>query len=372
MNLPSFIGVMIWLVRDTFRQGVSSRISWIMLGVSGVAILACLSVSVTGDEPELYEPAGFVRPQDIAHLPDVERVGAAPVVQGQLTLLFGTMSIPLGRTREHAVRFLEVFLGGRVAGNLGVLLALIWTAGFLPSFLEASSITVLLVRPVPRWLILAGKFLGVLIFLLAQAAVFVLGTWFALGVRTGVWEATYLLAIPLLLLHFAVFFSFSTFLAVWTRSTVTTVFGSIFLWVMCWAMNYSHHTLLAYELEQAKDVRKQVRAVTVLAAAPGAEAPGVLPWAALLVNCQAEAPREDISRSSTLREVGYWLLPKPGDIGILLANAIDANTYFAEMGEYRVLERNGVYYPTLAMLSSLAFGLLFLVLAGYEFVHIDY
>src|SRR5271156_4933540 len=154
MNPSSFFGVMAWLVRDTFRQGVSSRISWIMLGVSGLAILVCLSVSVSGDEPDLYEPAGFVRPQDLAHLPDIERVGAAPMVQGQLTLLFGALNVPLDRTREHAVRFLEVFLAGRIAGNLGVLLALVWTAGFLPTFLEASSITVLLVRPVPRWLIL--------------------------------------------------------------------------------------------------------------------------------------------------------------------------------------------------------------------------
>jgi hypothetical protein len=98
----------------------------------------------------------------------------------------------------------------------------------------------------------------------------------------------------------------------------------------------------------------------------------VLPWAGLAINCQAEGRREDLSRSPLFREAGYWLLPKPADIGILFADVVEANTYFAELGEYRVLESNGVYHPVLALLSSVAFGLFFLVLAGYEFVHTDY
>ena len=59
----------------------------------------------------------------------------------------------------------------------------------------------------PRWSLLAGKFLGVLVFVAAQNALFVGGTWLALGVRTSVWDPTYFLCIPMLLLHFAVFFS---------------------------------------------------------------------------------------------------------------------------------------------------------------------
>ena len=83
----------------------------------------------------------------------------------------------------------------------------------------------LLAKPVPRWLLLAGKFVGVLAFVALQGSLFVGGTWLALGVRTGVWDAAYFLCVPLLLLHFAVFFSFSAMLAVATRSTVACVLG---------------------------------------------------------------------------------------------------------------------------------------------------
>src|SRR5262249_32089783 len=127
----------------------------------------------------------------------------------------------------------------------GLLLALVWTAGFLPAFLDPAAATVLLAKPIPRWSLLAGKYLGVVIFVGLQAGVFVLGTWAALGVRTGVWDPRYLWCLPVLLCHFAIFFSFSTFLAVWTRSTVTCVFGSLVFWLLCWGMNYGRHAMLA-------------------------------------------------------------------------------------------------------------------------------
>ena len=51
----------------------------------------------------------------------------------------------------------------------------------------------------PRWSLLAGKFLGVLAFVALQASLFVGGTWLALGLRTGVWDPTYFLCVPILL-----------------------------------------------------------------------------------------------------------------------------------------------------------------------------
>ncbi|MBY0522428.1 MAG: ABC transporter permease [Gemmataceae bacterium] len=327
---------------------------------------------MSGDDPGLYDPAGFVRPHDISHLPAIEKDGAAPVVSGQVSILFGAVTVPLGRDREEAIRFFQAVLANWVAGNLGILLSLIWTAGFLPTFLESSSVSVLLAKPPPRWVLLAGKYVGVLLFLLVQAIFFVCGTWLALGLRTSVWEPTYLLAIPMLLLHFTVFFSFSAFLAVWTRSTVTTVFGSILFWVICWAMNYGHHASLAYELEKSRDVQKQAQAMTVLAPSPVAGLPGSMPWWGLLLNTRPPVFEEQMSGISTLREIGYWLFPKPVDFGAISTSAVRTDSYFAELHEYQVLRNHQAFHPELAILSSLAFALVFLALAGYEFAHTDY
>src|SRR5207244_1971501 len=157
--------------------------------------------------------------------PEKARRHGVDVPDWELSLAFGAIHVAWGRPGENAVQYLQTLLAGGVADAAGILLTLIWTAGFLPTFLDPSAAAVLLAKPVPRWSLLVGKYVGVLAFVLFQALVFVGGTWVALGLRTGEWPLAYLLSVPLLLLHFAIFFSFSTFVAVCTRSTVACVFG---------------------------------------------------------------------------------------------------------------------------------------------------
>jgi hypothetical protein len=201
-----------WLVRDTFRQALASGVLWLMVGVTAVTVGLCLT----------------------ATFPAAEAPG------GNLELAFGAWQVPLNEGRAHAVHVVDVHLAGWVADAAGLLLALLWTAGFLPSFLVGHAVTVLLAKPVPRWGLLAGKFLGVVAFVAAQAGAFLAATWLALGARTGVWDTAYFLCLPVLL-HFAVFFSLSALLAVATRSTVACVFGSVLFWVVCWATNFGRH-----------------------------------------------------------------------------------------------------------------------------------
>ncbi len=237
-----------WLIRDTFRQSLAYGIFWILLAVSVVTIGVCLSVRIegahalaaAGDKPD-FLPQSDPDAHDAAKL---KQSGVA-VVGGELTMAFGAIRIPLGRDDRHAVHFVQLLLAGGVADTLGLLLTLIWTAGFLPGFLDGRSVSVLLAKPAPRWLLLVGKYIGVLTFVLFHATLFVGGTWLAIGLRTGIWDAAYLYAIPLLLLHFAVFFSVSLLLAVCTRSTVVCVFGSILFWCIAWGMNYGRNVLEA-------------------------------------------------------------------------------------------------------------------------------
>jgi hypothetical protein len=240
----------------------------------------------------------------------------------------------LARDARGAVHSIELFLAGGVADTAGLLLALIWTAGFLPSFLDRRNISVLLTKPTPRWCLLAGKFLGVLTFVLVQSVILVGGTWLALGVRTGVWDPTYLLTVPLLLLQFAIFFSFSLLLAVCTRSTVICVFGSIVFWFVCWAMNYGRHALALSEKMT-----------------PDSAFSGRLTW---------------------LADLGYWLLPKPGDLSIVLFDALDAGGQFQRLFDSAALAQAGVFSLWLSVLSSVAFMAYMLVAAGRQFATTDY
>src|SRR5262249_15782481 len=239
-----------------FRQAWASGICWMMLAVTATCVALCLSVDVSGDvslhdkdEPVLFlppAPTHAVAPPGAASRkvwstlkagPDLARKEGIETIGGRVTLAFGAVSFPVSREGGAAVHLLELLLAGGIAGTLGLLLALVWTAGFIPTFLEPGAASVLLAKPIARWQLLVGKYLGVMTFVAFQVALFVLSAWLALGVRTRVWDMAYWWCIPLLLLQFAVFYGFSVFLAVVARSTVACVFGSLLFWMLAWGIN---------------------------------------------------------------------------------------------------------------------------------------
>jgi len=377
MNASSATLAIRWLIRDTFRQSAASRIAWVMTVVIGMVILLCLSAGISGQPtPNKLDPR-YTRewlPQKAAEKVKGYMPGTGiDIISGDMTLLFGAIRLPMHRTRVESVRQMQLILAGWVADTAGVLLALVCTAGFLPSFLEPSSATVLLAKPVPRWSLLAGKFLGVLLFVLVQATIFVLGTWAALGLKTNVWDMNYLFSIPLLMLHFSVFFSFSTLLAVWTRSTIACIFGTLLFWVMCWGMNFGHHHFLARQLD---DTRYRVKPAELLVLAPATDAglPFNLPWVGLGVCGQSSSDREPpvTPASSLLMEVGYWTMPKPTDMVNLMFDALQTERYFGEMPQYTILKQKGALDFGLSILTSLLFMFVMLGIAGYEFVYAEY
>jgi ABC-type transport system involved in multi-copper enzyme maturation permease subunit len=354
------------LIRDTFRQAWASGIFAMMLAVTAVAVLLCLSVNVSGDtaiktdgEPGYFLPPASPRtlapsivlvlassgPIDAATLtavssrkvwlayetnPDIRRREGIETVSGQMTLAFGAISVPLARDRSDSVHFLELLLGGGVAGTFGLLLALVWTAGFMPTFLEPSAASVLLAKPVARWQLLVGKYIGVLTFVGFQIFLFVILTWLALGVRTGVWDMIYWWCIPLVLLEFATFYSFSVLLAVLTRSTVACVFGSLLFWFLAWGMNYGRVMTLGLP-------------------------EGALP-----------------AFTKMLTEAAYWISPKPIDFGWILFQALNAEPHLEKPAVFQALDSAKAFSPELSVLSALALAVALLCLSAYELNETDY
>jgi ABC-type transport system involved in multi-copper enzyme maturation permease subunit len=366
MNSQRTLATVRQLIRDTFRQAWASGIFAMMLAVTAICVVLCLSVSVSGDvnlhnsdEPPLFLPPPSPRavapsvvlvlassgPLEAATLtatsekvwssipnnPDLARHEGIDTISGRMTLAFGAVSFPVARERGDSVRFLELILSGGVAGSLGLLLALVWTAGFLPTFLEASAASVLLAKPVGRWQLLVGKYLGVLTFVGFQVALFVILTWLALGLRTNVWDMTYWWCIPLLLLEFAVLYSFSVLLAVMTRSTVACVFGSLLFWLLAWGINYG--SVMASGMEESQ----QLSAFTL-----------------------------------TLTKAAYWISPKPIDAGLILYNALDAHEHFEKPMVFKLLESGHGFSPFLSLFSSFAIAVVLLALSAYEFSTKDY
>jgi ABC-type transport system involved in multi-copper enzyme maturation permease subunit len=320
----------VWMVRDTFRQSLGTKLFWGILTLTLLAVLFCLSIDVKGDiaPPGANDAPNMITAREAERLRAQGKTIDAAVIGGEVTFGFGLAGpFPLGRHREDTARMVQLWLAGIVADSLGVLMALLWTAGFLPQLLEPQTATVLLAKPTPRWAILLGKYLGVVLFVVLQVLLFVLGTWFALGIKTGIFNASYLMAVPLLALNFAIFYAVSAFLAVATRSTVSTLFGTLMVWLLCWAFNLNY-----------------VRAASAEPARP------------IAITTKA----------------GYWLLPKPLDLSAIFHDAIKAETHVVRVPELERAQDQGAVQPALSAATSLLFALLILAAAAYEFRQTDY
>jgi len=329
MDAPSVIYALRWLIHDTFRQTLSSRVFWIMLGLSAICIVFCFGVGVEGgverDEGEIYTKSGKVLtgPND---------------EPGRLTLLFGTFPVSFSRTANEEVLFIRSIFASWIAGTIGVLVALIWTAGFVPESLQPSAASVLLAKPIPRWLFLLGKYLGVVCFVALHATIFFVGTWFALGVKTDVWQLDYLVGIPLIVFHFSVIFAFSVMLAVLFRSTMACVVGGVLFWMVCYAINYGRHFAVVYP-----DLN------------PGAEA---MPAFTMF-----------------LSELGYWLLPKPADMTIIQQNLLnlDGSMMTLEASEpFKTVIRKDLFHPIASLTTSCIFPIFALWAAASQLGKTDY
>ncbi len=328
--LPTAIRTIRWMVRDTFRQSLATRLFWVMLGLTVLCTVFCLGITVSGDEQREKHPdeLPLYVPKSQA-TSEVQKEGIR-VATGEVSLGFGLFKFPISKSRTDSIKLIQLWLAGILADTAGVLLALLWTAGFLPTFLEPHAVTVLLAKPAPRWSILAGKYVGVVLFVALQSVLFVAGTWFAMGISTGVWDGAYWFAVPLLVVNFAVFYAFSSVLAVCTRSTVVSVFGTLLFWLVCWAMNVTHHRVVGFDV------------------------PGITPTAAFLI------------------DAGYWFLPKPLDMSGIFFDAMRAKDHSIPVVELQAVQKKGAFHPEMSVATSLLFALGLLALAAYEFKKMDY
>jgi ABC-type transport system involved in multi-copper enzyme maturation permease subunit len=319
-----------WMVRDTFRQSLHTRLFWVMLGLTSLCTVFCFGMSVEAP-PERERHPDEIRDRINPRVtPQDEWNPGTPVAGGKVSLGFGLFEFDIGKNKDDSVRMVQLWLAGVLADTAGVLLALLWTAGFLPTFLEPHAATVMLAKPVSRTAILFGKYLGVVLFVGLHAALFVAGTWIGMGLSTGVWDAAYWFAVPLLVVNFAVFYAFSSFLAVCTRSTVVSVFGTLLFWVLCWGMNFTHHRVVGFDVA------------------------GLSPVSAFLI------------------DAGYWLLPKPLDLSGVFFDVLRARDYSAPVPELEAVKAKGKFSPELSVFTSALFALGILALAAYEFRHTDY
>ncbi|MER3415906.1 MAG: hypothetical protein C4297_06805 [Gemmataceae bacterium] len=264
-----------------------SGLLWLATAALTVGCALCASLRVTGglaaEDQEVLEfvPSHDREAQRPAHL---ARHGVE-VAQGEWSIGFGFVRMPLGRDARDAVRLVLLLLVGGAADAPGLLLALLWTAGFVPQMLQERHAVQLVSRPWGRAPWLVALYLAVVTLYACFLILFVGCTWLTAGMRTGIFWTGYWLPVPVGVLSFAAFYAFSALFGAGTRSTAAASLATVVFWLICWGASSGWYMLSSLE-------------------------PGQLSSAA-----------------RTLCQVTYYLLPKPADQTLALFQALGSHTH---------------------------------------------
>jgi ABC-type transport system involved in multi-copper enzyme maturation permease subunit len=181
------------LVRDTFREAFARKIFWAFFGCSTALILFFI----------------FIMKVDVVE-------GAIATIS-----LFGNTS--RGQDVQRLVRQVH----GAIAAFLftaGMFLAVFASAGLIPAVFEPGRIELLLSKPVERYHILIGRYLGNLLVVASNVFYLIFSVWLIFGVKTGVWTAGFLWSSALIVFIFAVLLTVVVLVGVlWESAVVATM-----------------------------------------------------------------------------------------------------------------------------------------------------
>jgi len=194
------------LIKDGFRESRDRRIFWVMVLLSVCVAAAMFCIRFDPDGIDVLFGMWKIEAEQFAHS---------------------------GKLRTDLIAAVVVdFIMDSTLGSIGMILSIIATAGFIPHLLEKGAIEVVVSKPIARWMLFVGRYLGGISFVLFHATVFIGLTFLVAGLRWGVWLPGYLFAIPLVTLLFSFLYCISALTAVLTRGTITAILVTLGAWAV--------------------------------------------------------------------------------------------------------------------------------------------
>jgi len=105
----------------------------------------------------------------------------------------------------------------------GTFLAIFASSGLIPSVLEPGRIALLLSKPVTRPILLLGRYMGNVAIVAANHVYLICSIWLVIGIKTGIWELRFLLAIAASLFIFSVLLCVVVLIGVISESAALSV-----------------------------------------------------------------------------------------------------------------------------------------------------
>lgn len=153
---------------------------------------------------------------------------------------------------RDGVYVLEKYLVNGAGSWVMLLVAIIITAGFIPTMLAKGSLDLMVSKPIGRTRLLLYKYVGGLTFVFILTTFTVLGVWTAIGARTGLWSANFLAIIPIMMFYFAVLYAVSAAVAVFTRNTLVAILLTGLAWGGLWAVGKVNEGIANRREQEAK------------------------------------------------------------------------------------------------------------------------
>ena len=188
------------LIVHTFRELFAKTILYILLGISTVVILVTL--------------LGLSASQSDAGI--------------SVTMFGGSMGppIPADKFAEFVLMLQTALANGLYSGI--VLFGVFATASVIPDMLEKGTVDLYVSKPISRFELLFGKYLGAIAVMFANALYFIGALWLIIGIKLGVWNIYFLLSVLTLTFIFLCLYAIVVFLGVWTRTTSISIIGAFF------------------------------------------------------------------------------------------------------------------------------------------------
>ncbi len=210
---------LVTLILATFRELFSKATLYVLIGISSL-ILLVMAVSVTSETSD----------------------------DGIVLKIFGTPTSPAPVPVEQFESLVLSMQTGLAKGLfLGLMLFGVFaTAGTIPDSLEKGTVDLYLSKPLARWELLLGKYLGAVVVIFANILFFVAGLWLIFGMKIGIWSWQFLLSSFTMSFMFACIFSIVLFLGVVFRNTAIPIIGCFIYLVVIANVLESRATVFAF------------------------------------------------------------------------------------------------------------------------------
>lgn len=147
---------------------------------------------------------------------------------------------------------------------LGIILALVSTAGLFPDLNASGAIDLMMSKPISRMRLWMTKYLCGLLFVLLQSAIFSIACFMLIGVRGGSWEWGILLTAPIVVLMFSYLFCVCALLGTITRSTIAALLLTLLFWFALFVIDSGDRGLMSFRVMrelQASAVEGQIESL---------------------------------------------------------------------------------------------------------------